>query len=246
MSQQACGKICTPEEIIQIEATRKEEPTKEIGGKKFESAKNELEMRLIAIENMKAGFKTEINGIQVEKIIDKDVIAQVASEKASGKYYRKAIDPKYQGKVDEYYQAQGEIGEYQAKCLIVQQLGMEIVFFNQTNHGIDIFAKDKNGQFVIVEAKMTQGKDGLSSLNKTTHQMEKSWIDKKLMDMQTEKHELYTETNADIAGKIINQGNFDRYVIHTNPDTLNMIVSKAHDNGDWQYHSAYRSFESER
>jgi Holliday junction resolvase-like predicted endonuclease len=247
MSGQGCGKYGRPEEIRQMEATRRESPTNEIGGKKFEPATSELEMRLIAIENMKVGFKTEINGIRVEKITDKDVIAQVASEKTSGKYYRKAINPKDQDKVDKYYQAQGEIGEYQVKCLIAQQLEMEIVEFNQTKHGIDIIAKDKDGNFAIIEAKMSQGKDGPSSLsiNKNEiQQMSKIWIESCLSNMQKSGNELYSETNAEIAREIdADLSNISRYVIHTNPDTLNMIVSEADSNGNWQYHSAYRSFE---
>jgi hypothetical protein len=111
MSRQACGKYGRPEEIRQMEATRKESPTKEIGGKKFEPATSELEMRLIAIENMKAELRhqsnqktqavssskpktVEIYGNPKEKHTDEASILQVASERAVKNYYVTPIDPK--------------------------------------------------------------------------------------------------------------------------------------------------------
>jgi hypothetical protein len=245
-----CAKYGRIEEIAQMEATRRERPDIEMAGKKFEPTKNDLEGRRISIGNMKAGLRTEINGIPVERITDKDVSAQVASEKASGKYYRKAIDPKDQDKVDEYYQAQGKIGEYQAECLITQELGLELVDFKKGYHGLDNIAKDKDGHFIIIESKMTQGKDGPSSLNKNSEQMTEKWIRNCLVKMQKNDSESYSTGNAKIALEIEkaldNNEIVGRYVIHTNPDTLNMIVSEADNDGNWQYHSAFRCLENER
>jgi hypothetical protein len=248
-----CAKYGRIEEIAQMEATRRERPTIELANRSFEPAKGDMEARRIAIDNMKAGLRIEINGIPVEKITDKDTIAQVASENASGKYYRKAIDPNDQEKIDEFYQAQGKIGEIQAKCVVIEQLGMEIVAFDQKYHGVDIIAKDKDGNFAIIEAKLSNGKDGPSSLNKATKQMTQEWVDVRLDLMQGKDHdgkdtkkdnELYSPKNAEIAREIKSQGDrVEHYVIHTNPDTLNMIVSQRDNTGNWQYHSAYRSLE---
>lgn len=239
-----CAKHGRMEEIAQMEATRRERPTVEMADIRFEPARSDMEARRIAIDNMKAGLRTEINGIRVEKITDKDTIAQVAGENASGKYYRKAIDPKDQTQIDEFYQAQGRTGEIQAKCVVIEQLGMEIVGFDQKYHGIDIIARDKDGNFAIIEAKMSSGKDGPSSLNKNSEQMTEKWIKNCLSKMQDNTTELYSVKNAEFANQIVSQRDtVGYYVIHTNPDTLNMIVSRRDSSGDWQYHSAYRSLE---
>lgn len=287
MSQQACGKICTPEEIRQIEATRKEELTKEIGGKKFESATNELEMRLIAIENMKAELRhqsnqkaqstsskpktVEIYGNPKEKHTDEASILQVASERAAKKYYvdpinpkdftekydhNKPIDPNSKTIDSDNYDFQKTIGEKQAEAVMFQELGMEVVAFDTKNTGFDnigtYLCKDKNGCLVIIEAKCTQSKDGRSDLSTDTQhlkQASKPWIQDRLNAMKDPESRLYSAANAKFAEealKKVGDGNLDRYIIHTNVNTLNIIVSKAHNDEDWQYHSAYRSLESER
>lgn len=277
-----CAKYGRIEEIAQMEATRREDPVKEIGGKKFEPTDSEREIRRIAIDNWKAELKNQANqkaqpktveiyGNQKDKHTDEASILQVASERAAKKYYVAPVDPKdFTEKYDPNkpidpnsetidsgnYDFQKTIGEKQAEAVMFQELGLEVVPFDIKNTGFDnigtYLCKDKEGCLVIVEAKCTQSKDGRSDLSTDVHHIKqgsKDWVKARLNAMTDPNSKLYSETNtkfAEEALRKVDDGNLDRYLIHTNINTLNIIVSKAHDNEDWHYHSAYRSLESER
>ncbi|MDD4785450.1 MAG: hypothetical protein PHH12_03260, partial [Candidatus Shapirobacteria bacterium] len=151
---------------------------------------------------------------------------------------------------------QKTIGEKQAEAVMFQELGLEVIPFDTKNTGFDnigtYLCKDKESCLVIIEAKCTQSKDGRADLSTDTQllkQASKDWVQDRLTAMTNPNSRLYSESNAKFAEealKKVRDGNLDRYIIHTNVNTLNIIVSKAHDNEDWQYHSAYRSFEKER
>lgn len=272
-----CAKHCTVKELEQMEATRKERPTKEIGGEKFEQARNEMESRRIAIDNWKAKLRAElskpklveINGSAMEKYSDKDYIGSIKGENVAGKYYKNTINPndfteKYVDKpVDEpidqsvkiidsgNYEFQKTVGETQAEVIMFQELGMEIVDFDKSNTGFDnigtYLCKDKNDCLVIIEAKCTQSSDGRRDLSTDTQELKegsKPWVKDRLETMMDPESRLYSKDNAKFAEEALKKvvdGNLDCYLIHTNVNTLNIIVSKAHDDEKWQYHSAYRS-----
>lgn len=212
---------------------------------------------------------------KMEKLTDETNILQAASERAAKKYYVTPIDPKdvykkydpnepFPDVIDPNIKTidsdnsdfQKTIGEKQAEALIFQELEMEIFAFDIKNTGFDNIAtylcKDKNDCVVIIEAKCTQSKDGRSDLKTDAHgikQASKRWVQARLVTMTEPKSRLYSETNAifaEAALKKVEDEQLDRYLIHTNVNTLNIIVSKAHNDEEWQYLSAYRSLESER
>lgn len=211
----------------------------------------------------------EVNGSAMEKYTDKDYIGSIKGENVAGKYYKNTINPndfteKYVDKpVDEpidqsvkiidsgNYEFQKTVGETQAEVIMFQDLEMEVVAFDKSNTGFDnigtYLCKDKNDCLVIIEAKCTQSSDGRRDLATDTQDLKegsKPWVTDRLKAMTNPSSKIYSETNAIFAEealKKVEDEKLDRYLIHTNVNTLNIIVSKAHDDEKWQYHSAYRS-----
>lgn len=197
------------------------------------------EVQLIQKENQRTetSLETLINTATYDKATDESEIKQFQSENTGVKKQYPAISDN----VDPGYQMQKNIGEYNAKCVATQIYGLDFSSFTAQYHGFDdvFIGKNKDNQFVIVEAKCSKSRNGQSDLDTSGKYKELSmdWINKKLEEMQERdpnnkeyKNSVSAKLSLEIQTAINNNnGNIHRLLIHTNVNTLNIIVSECND-----------------
>lgn len=123
----------------------------------------------------------------------------------------------------------GEAGEEAAMEYSEKVLGLHEQEFDKKLHGFDGVMRDSSGKLVIIEAKATVA-SGISSLSATNHGREGSveWVTYKAELMCDPTSSFYSETNAKIGEEILRVGaeNVEFLVVHINPNSLNVDVSK--------------------
>jgi len=128
---------------------------------------------------------------------------------------------------------QGEIGEGVSIRVASERLNLTPdPRFDQPNQGFDGVFKDQDGKLVVVESKFT--KNGIHSLHKD--QMQPEWIDRTAEKMANPQSAMYTPGNAEIASEIKEIGveNVRRFVVATDPSTLEAKIYEGKSEGSWQ------------
>jgi hypothetical protein len=257
--QTACGKGGRPEEIRQAEATRKPEVYTQVGNSKYEKSTYENETRLIEKENARSKNLNpsreirDINGTEHLQAFDQTDLKIFQSENSKARKYPEKTDDS----IDPGNQNQKTMGEYYADCVATQIYGLESTKFKIPYHGIDniFIGQDENGQSVITEAKYTVSRNGQSDLVTDIgrrKELSMKWVIDRLEKMTQNDpttgkcHESYSKENAKLAKKILreidNEKPIHRLLIHTNVNTLNIIVSECNDNKseNFQVTNAFR------
>jgi hypothetical protein len=137
---------------------------------------------------------------------------------------------------------QGELGEGVAKRIATEKLDCKIDNrFEKKDHGIDLVAKDKDGQFVVIEAKLTD-ESFTKALGK---EMTLDWLKEKVQLMQTEGNKLYSENNAKIGREIQDAGgeNVRRVVIFAKDQKRDVIIYEAQPDMTWKEQEKYSLWE---
>ncbi len=122
---------------------------------------------------------------------------------------------------------QGEIGEWVAAQVAVEQLNLRPEFYDpprSSEKGIDLVYRDSQGKLVLIEAKNTE-KSATAALGATkSYGKEGSieWIEYHARLMCDPSSSRYSPDNAKIGEEILRVGaaNVSYVIIHTNPSTL--------------------------
>lgn len=116
---------------------------------------------------------------------------------------------------------QGDIGERIAAEVALEVLGFTPEPFDIRTHGIDLVFRDKQGNLVLIEAKLTEA--GIGSIAPTKFGKEgfPSWIARQTEEMKDENTDKYSPDNSRIANEIdrIGSENVRSMAICTDPQT---------------------------
>lgn len=245
MSQQACGKICTPEEIRQIKATMKPEVLNQVsvGRFTFNEKHQEEDIQKIVAKNIKITvIGNNIISISEEKYLEKEGLVGAKDVEKKNEDIREGNE-----KRTEFYNSgneeQGDLGEHFCERVAIETLKYMPIEFDKNKHGIDGIYCDKEGNLVVVEMKFTTDKNGKGSLDGSLKKLDeprelsKVWLEDKLAKMTNKKDngpdgELYSEKNCEVAKEIkkaMEEKTLRRVLIHIHSQTLNIVVSECDD-----------------
>jgi hypothetical protein len=243
MSRQGCGKYGRPEEIRQMEATRKLEVLNQVSvGRLVFNERNQVEdIQKIIAKNIKVTIieKSTVS-ISEEKYLKSDGLVGTKDIEKKNEDRREGLE-----KRTELYNAgnqnQGDFGEHFCERVAIESLGYMPVEYDKHKHGIDGIYINKEGHFVIAEHKFTTDKNGKGSLDgslkNNDRELSVDWLKNILIKMTDRKEkgpdsELYSDVNSEVAKEIkkaIDEKTLHRVLIHVHSQTLNVIVSECDD-----------------
>lgn len=126
----------------------------------------------------------------------------------------------------------GDIGEGVALRFVSSKLDLTPdPRFDQSWQGLDGVCIDRNGDLVLIEAKLD--KRGLKALR--GDQMQPEWVERNARLMQNRRSKKYTPGNSEIASEILQQGadKVRRLVVTIDPSTLALRCYEGRPDRSW-------------